>query len=260
MYTLVQGGHALTVPDYHLYANGAHCDHLYGDFAAQATIDFYSDLASQADGTILELACGTGRLAIPLARAGFTVAGMDASRAMLDEARRKSQTEELEIQWVSGDIRDFDLCRLFGLILIPSNSICHILSRPDFEATVACVKRHLHPEGRFVVDAFVPAPELLIDKGNDRLPYGEYETPEGRVVLTHSYQYDWDTQIKRIMTYHASADGHEKTGTLDMRMYYPQELDALLEYNGLRILHKYGGVDRRPFVRDTGQQLIVCSL
>ena len=107
----------------------------------------------------------------------------------------------------------------------------------------------------------MPSPELLVDQGDQRFPFSEYEAPDGsgRVVVTHSYQYEPHSQIKRITTYHTFADGREVAGSLDMRMYYPQELDALLEYNDLRIQHKHGGLDLRPFGRETGQQLIGIS-
>ena len=100
---------------------------------------------------------------------------------------------------------------------------------------------------------FVPAPSLLVDVGDQKLPYG-------RMTVTHSYSYEQHTQIKRITTYHAFPDGRLEQGSLDMRMYYPEELDALLEYNGLLIESKLGSFDLRDFDGSTGQQLIVCSL
>ena len=73
-----------------------------------------------------------------------------------------------------------------------------------------------------------------------------------------AYRYEPDTQIKRITTYHRRPGVPEEvTGALDMRMYFPQELDALLQYNGLRILQKHGGQDGRP---DSPLQVIVSTL
>ena len=247
---------------YQLYASGMHYDSIYERFGPSEEVAFYCDLAVQTGGTILELACGTGRLTVPLAQAGFQVAGIDTADSMLDEAREKATAEGLDLQLANDDIRSFRLEDRFGLVFLPSNAICHLMTRSDFEATISCVKNHLQPDGRFVIDVFVPAAELLVDRGDERLPYSEYEALDGsgHVVLTHCYRYDWHTQIKHIRTYYSFADGHEDAGTLDMRMYYPQELDALLEYNGLCIVDKYGAFDRRPFGPETGQQLIVCSL
>ena len=141
----------MTAPVYHLYANGNHYDQIYNAFSLEPEIAFYRDLAAQTDGPVLELACGTGRVAIPLARAGFQVAGIDVAQAMLDQARKKAAAEDLDVQWIYGDIRNFDLSGRFGLIFIPNNSICHVLTRTDFAAAIACVKKHLHPQGRFVI-------------------------------------------------------------------------------------------------------------
>jgi SAM-dependent methyltransferase len=254
----------VTAPVYELYTNGVHYDWIFGStgFAREPEVDFYGQVAKQGDGSILELACGTGRVAIPLARAGFQVSGIDIAEAMLGQARSKAVAEDLDVDWIIGDIRNFDLGRRFGLIFIPNNSICHMLTRADFSSTITSVKKHLCPEGRFVIDVFVPAPELLVDRGDERLPFSEYDAPDSgdHIVVTHTYRYERDTQIKRIVTYHTFPDGREVAGTLDMRMYYPQELDGLLELNGIRIEQKYGGFDRRPFGSDTGRQLVVCSV
>ena len=132
---------AMTAPIYHLYHSGSHYDRVFGGngFARDAEVSFYRDLAAQVDDTILELACGTGRVAIPLARAGFKVAGIDVAEGMLAQAEVKAAEEDLDIQWSREDIRDFDLNRRFGLIFIPNNSICHVLTREDFANTIAFV-------------------------------------------------------------------------------------------------------------------------
>ena len=83
----------------------------------------------------------------------------------------------------------------------------------------------------------------------------------GRVVIvTHSYTYERHTQIKRITTYHQVGDAEEVASTLDMRMYYPQEFDLLLEYCGLSIEHKYGGYDQSPFGAESPSQVVVCHM
>lgn len=249
----------MSAPNYPLYANGQYYDAIYDTYAGDHVVAFYADLATQAGGEILELACGTGRIAIPLARRGFSVTGIDVADAMLQQARAKSKTEGLQIEWHTGDVRDFDLGKRFGLVFLPSNALCHLLTRNDFESAMACVRRHMDDGARFVVDVFVPAPQLLVDKGDERFPYSEFDTPEGRVVLTGSFHYESHTQVRRNTTYHTYEDGREESGALDMRMYFPQELDALLEYNGLCIESKLSSFDGQPFGDGCGQQLIVCT-
>lgn len=249
----------MTTNPYQLYDDGADYDRLYDPFAGDRQIAFYRDLATRTGGRVLELTCGTGRIAIPLARLGFAVTGVDRAEAMLAEARRKAKAEKADVTWHPADICDFDLGGHFGLILLPSNALCHLLTREDFTSAMRCVRRHLHPDGRFVVNVFVPAPALLGDGGDERFPSGEFDTPEGRVVVTHTYRYEHHTQIRRSRTYYAYPDGREESGDLDMRMYFPQELDALLEYNGLQIEAKYAGFDGTPFGDGSTMQLVVCS-
>src|SRR5215218_8149650 len=79
---------------------------------------FYRDLARKTGGPILELACGTGRLTIPLARDGHEVVGLDASRTMLRAARAKAEAEDLDIAFVQADMRSFDLGQRFPLIIL----------------------------------------------------------------------------------------------------------------------------------------------
>ena len=129
-----------------------------------------------------------------------------------------------------------------------------------FAPCIACVKKHLQPDGRFVVDVFIPKPELLLDKPGERFPCGEFEDPDGRkVAVTHSYVYERDTRIKRITTYPRVDDNEEVAGTLAMRRYYPRELDVLLECNGFSIEHKYGGYGRRLFDARAATQRVACG-
>jgi 2-polyprenyl-3-methyl-5-hydroxy-6-metoxy-1,4-benzoquinol methylase len=91
----------------HIYQDGRHYDQLFS--GANKDFPFWIGQAKKYGGPVLELACGTGRLSIPLARAGFSVTGIDHSEAMLDEAKKKSAEQGVAVEWVSGDIRDFDL-------------------------------------------------------------------------------------------------------------------------------------------------------
>jgi hypothetical protein len=138
-----------------------------------------------------------------------------------------------------------------------------LLTLSDFEASMSAVRRHLTPNGRFVISVFVPKNELLINKPGERYPFSEYEDPNGRgkIIVTESYEYEADTQIKRIKIYQSiPGEETEIEGDLDLRMYFPQELDALLKYNGFVIEHKFGNEDRSKFDKDSEIQLIVCRM
>jgi SAM-dependent methyltransferase len=249
---------------YRIYQDGRHYDRIFPQMSED--MPFWMDVAQKYGGPILELACGTGRVSIALAREGFHATGLDLSEGMLAEARRKGAEieKEIEIEWLAGDMRDFELGETFPLIILPANTLGHLLTLEDFEACMSSVKRHLRPGGRFALDMFVPNIELLLDKPGERFPFAEYEDPDGRgtIVITESYVYETDTQIKRITTHHAIPGERnlpEVTGELNLRMYFPQELDALLHYNGFTIEAKYGDLEMSPFGPESERQRIVCG-
>ncbi len=243
-----------------IYRSGTIYDLLYpGDAAATK---FWLDLARTLGDPVLEIMSGTGFIAIPLAQAGHDVTGVELAEPMLVEAQRKSRAAGVDITWVPGDARDFDLGRQFRLILLPSNSICHLLTREDLEGCLASVARHLHPEGRFALSVFVPSPELLTRPPDEEQHFGGYTDPESgeRVVMTHRSRYDSATQIKHNQLLRRVGDGPiEPDGELAMRMYFPQELDALLWCNGFAIERKLGD-DGRPFDARSGMQYFVLKL
>ena len=108
----------------------------------------------------------------------------------------------------------------------------------------------------------MPNPRLLERHVTDELPFTEYSDPDGsgEVVVTHTYEYEPDTQIKRIKTFqHVPGRPEPLAGSLDMRMYFPQELDALLHYNGFEIIHKWGDRKKSPFGSDSTQQIVVTT-
>ena len=98
-------------------------------------VAFYSALAQETGGPVLEIACGTGRVAIPIARQGFAVTGLDVVPAMLDRARFKAEAAGLSVRWVEGDARDFDLdSERFRLIFLTGNAFQAFLTNADQEA------------------------------------------------------------------------------------------------------------------------------
>jgi SAM-dependent methyltransferase len=125
-------------------------------------VDFYVRQARITGGPVLELGAGTGRVAIPLANAGFAVTGLDLSPHMLRIAKRKvaALPPRGRIQFVRGDMRRFSLGRQFRLILIPFRAFQHLLTVEAQKLCLGCVRRHLAPGGRFIVDLFDPRLDL----------------------------------------------------------------------------------------------------
>ena len=190
----------------HLYHDGRRYDQI---FAGTEDLAFWSRLAAQQ---------------------GLRVTGLDNAAAMLAEAERKAVDVGVHVAWIAADMRHFALHETFALIILPANTLCHLLTTADVAACMARVKQHLTPGGRFVIDVFVPRMELLVNRSGERFPFAEYADPDGRgsITVTESYIYEPHTQIKRITTHQQMPDGTEIAGKLNMRMYFPQELDALL--------------------------------
>ncbi len=218
---------------------------------------FTNELKSRGD--VLELAFGTGRIAIPLAQQGIAVTGLDYSKPMLDLARKKAQEKGVRIEWVAGDMRAIDLGRGFGAVLLLYNALWHLHELADVEQFLECVRRHLKPEGVFVLDVLTPSFTYLTRDPKRRYPSSSYVDPKtgGEVHITESYRYEPDTQISRIVRYRGDTD--QVVGGLNLRMYFPRELDALLKYNGLVIQKKYGSWNREPFGPTSNHQLYFCS-
>src|SRR5437868_14285147 len=117
-------------------------------------VAFYTALAQETGGPVLELACGTGRVSIPIARLGIPVTGLDIVPGMLDRARSKSAG--LAARWVEGDARTFSLGEQFGLVFLTGNAFQAFLTRADQEALLGRVHAHLLDECLFAFETRNP--------------------------------------------------------------------------------------------------------
>ena len=247
-----------------LYASARRYDALTGEAEAGEDLDYWERQARLGPGPALELACGTGRLTLPLTERGIETEGLDVSSVMLDRAREKAASRGLDIPWHQADCTAFDLGRRFGTIFLPNNSLGHLLHWRDFVACLTCVRRHLAPGGRFLLDYFNPLLGLLTCAPEERSPVAEFEDPEGEglVTVSESSAYDSASQINHVRWYwrFASHPNEENVTDLPMRVYYPQELDALFALSGFQIEAKYGGYDETLFSSLSRQQLVVATL
>jgi len=240
-----------------IYLDGRHYDRMFG---AHDAIPFLLEQARACCGPVLELACGTGKLLEPIAQAGFAATGVDLSEPMLAEARRNAQAAGTSTRYVHADIRHFSLSDRFAFIFIAKNSICHLLDIDSFDATMARVREHLSKDGRFLIDVYVPSLPLLMVDPAVRQTLTTYDHPDGtgRVVVTHTARYDAITQIKSATTFHQfPGEASEHVGSLTLKMYFPQELQALLRHHGFRILEAYGNYDKSPLTSESPKQIYI---
>jgi len=245
-----------------IYADPLHYD-LLAQMTAPADVPFYRSLVGEHGGPVLELACGTGRVTLPLAQTGVEIWGLDVSAPLLDYARFKAEDETLRPHWVEADMRDFDLGRRFALIIIPYNAFNHLLDRPSVERCLAAARRHLGQGGSLVIDTFNPDPKALGVDPSLRTKILEYIDPTShqRLVLEEQNAYDAARQVNRTTwRYHAPDRRDVRVDELDMRVFFPQELDALLHYGGFEIVSKLGDYDGVAFGPRTPKQLTRCRV
>lgn len=246
-------------------------DYKVGDLIYDASIydglnTFLSDLAfykkwmpKDKNARILELCCGSGRLTIPIAKE-FTICGVDNSNSMLKQARFKAEKEGLEIDFIEADIRTLDLPNQYDLIFIPFNSIHHLYQNQDLFDTLTVVKKHLKKDGLFLLDCYNPNIHYIIEAEKGLNKIAEYKTDDGRAVLIKQIMnYENKTQINRIEWHYFINGQFHSVQNLDMRMYFPQELDTYLKWFGFTIIHKFGNFEEEQFNDKSEKQIFVCK-
>ena len=229
----------------------------------ERAVDFYRAEAGRQAGSVLELGCGTGHKLIPIASDGHPCIGLELSPAMLAEAQRKADERGLAVQWVQGDMRDFDLGRTFDLVLIAANSLLHLHESGDLVSCFRSVRRHLAPGARFVFDVFNPSVQMLAGADGARRTREAlaFEDPErGSIRVDVAETYDAAAQVTRGMWYFsADSEPDYVVLPLEIRSIFPQELPLLLSLGGLRLVERFGDWSGRPFAEDAAIQLCVCE-
>jgi SAM-dependent methyltransferase len=138
-------------------------------------IDWWVRYALASGGPVLELACGTGRVTWPIARAGVEIVGLDIGRGMLRTAEAKRDREPREVsgrvRLVRGDMTDFSLGETFSLAIIPFRAFQSLLTPEAQRSSLTCIRRHLRPGGRLIIDIFDPRLDwILPDRTEPGLP------------------------------------------------------------------------------------------
>ena len=231
-------------------------------------LPYYVREALRTGGPVLELGCGTGRVALALARAGVDVVGVDFSPRMLEAARRNVEaagSPDGSVTLVRGDMRGFEPERVggpFPLALIPFRGFLSLLTVPDQISTLLNVKRHLAPDGELIIDLFVPDPEMLVQEGDTPRHFRDVTDPRtgGRYVLWQQSAYDNYNQIidARIIVERLTASGIvEERRYLDFQIRYIHywEMRHLLAACGYEVLEVLGDFDGAPF-DDTSTEMI----
>jgi SAM-dependent methyltransferase len=235
----------------------------------RADINFYRQLARNrmefAAGTILDLACGSGRLLLPLARDGHGVVGIDRSRKMLAAAARRldrlAPGRRRRCALVRADLRAFAFQRKATLAISAFHSVQHLLSDEDFLRFLHCTRGSLMKGGWLSFDVLPPDPAWLARDPERRWSRTTFRHPstKQRFVYTSNHVYDPATRLLHMRLYYQPIDekgrpaGAERTIRLCHRQFSPDEVRHMLGLAGFRPIEVFGGFDGRPLASDSAQ-------
>lgn len=229
-------------------------------------IDLYLHYAEMQTGPLLELACGTGRLLIPLAAQGYTLVGVDYSQPMLNIARRRAQQEGLEsrITLVQQDMRSLNLGRQFSLAFIALGSFAHLTSRKAQQQALAAIRKHVTTGGTFILDISNADIRYMEHLSGQLLHLGTWTLDDG-TMLTHlispaSSHSDHLLELTHFYDQHRQGGPMNRTiATSYLALIERTEMELLLEQAGFAIKDIYGGYDLNPFSRESPRMVVIAE-
>jgi ubiquinone/menaquinone biosynthesis C-methylase UbiE len=232
-------------------------------------LEFYVDMAKASGGPVLELACGTGRVLLPIAREGISIHGVDNSLPMLNVLQDKLRQELKDVRELvstsHGDIRHFRSNRVYPLVIIPFRPLQHMHTVEDQIAALQTAVFHLESGGTLVFDVFYPKFDSLNSNVGEEFLELEWTSKSDRSKVVRRYlrkesvdkinQNFTATFIFR--TYQDERLVQEETELLRMSYYTYQHLRALFLLTGLEIVEEYGSFEKTPLDNDAQQMIFV---
>ncbi|WP_100372353.1 class I SAM-dependent methyltransferase [Bacillus sp. FJAT-45037] len=227
-------------------------------------LSLLSEWASKGSGPIINLACGTGRTAIPLAKQGFNVMGVDLHRGMLEHARAKSTEAGVSIQWVEQDCTTLDLDVSSHFIYLVGNSFQHFHSNESQDCLLKGVRHHLKDGGVFIFGTRFPSIDELFQPPTEQY-WKTYNDPDLKmnVELSTLSTYDPIKQLQHYTTIrkYKNSEGklvEEKQTKISLRYVFPQEMVRLLSQHGFEIVHSYRNWHKQPLHTKGSEMIYVC--
>jgi SAM-dependent methyltransferase len=218
---------------------GPVADHYDADTAEMPVEPVVDFLLPFAAGGALELAVGTGRIAVPLAERGIRVAGIDLSPDMLAQLKRKTDGIPVAI----GDYAATRVDGTFSLVFIVSNSIINQTSQEGQVATFANAAAHLGPGAHFVVEVGIPRVH----------PLGVFDLSD-----THVGVDEYDAATQRSASHHFTLrDGVWERRSIPFRSVWPSELDLMARLAGMELRERWADWDRSPFTAESTKHVSV---
>ena len=229
-------------------------------------IEFYHGLCRASGGPILEIGVGTGRLALPLAREGMEIVGIDLFEPMLKVA----QQHALDVAPLSGslkliqaDMRSFDLKRQFPVVIIPARTLLLATSEEEQIQTLCCAVQHLAPDGTMAFNLFYPDPEMLADNPDEEFLLEVVEKPDGgRFVLTAKNRFNTSSQLNHGVQIAEELDPkgeilRRQELAVNVRYLYPDQVISLCDRVGLEVIEMWGDFEGADLNEDSDEIVVI---
>lgn len=235
----------------------------YGE--VQEDIDLYRNFVRRTGGPVLELACGTGRVLIPIAQDGYDVTGIDVSRAMLavaDEKARRARVAD-RVELVEADMRSFSVDQRYALAIVAVNSFLHLITTEDRIDALNRIARHLQKDGLLIVDLFNPDPYIFPTFDGRMVHDSTKQVRESgkTVVKFSSTRVDLAKQVLRVTFFYdeVSPEGEVRRTIAPFSLSYlfHNEVGLLLDRAGLHQEAIYGSYDLEPYDSESPRMIVV---
>ncbi|HEX7698671.1 MAG TPA: class I SAM-dependent methyltransferase [Candidatus Acidoferrum sp.] len=233
-------------------------------------VAFYREAVREFGDPVLELGCGTGRIMMALADAGKRITGLDLSERMLERAVKKRAALNKEarerVHLVQGDMARFDLGETFRLVIIPFRPFQHLLEVQQQVDCLDCVRKHLAPGGRLILDVFQTDAERMHDPVHMReMLVTEYATTDGRQVriterVAAFHRAEQRNDVEMIFSIrHRDGRQERMVFAWPLRYFFRYEVEHLLARCGFRVTALYGNFDRTPIRDDSPEMIFVAE-
>jgi SAM-dependent methyltransferase len=228
--------------------------HDYGDIGDES---FYLDAATEADGSVLEGACGTGRLYLELLRHGIDADGFDVSPAMLEMLREKAASEDLTPTVWAADLRSIGADRTYQLVLVPYNSFCNLQGVDDQIAALNALHSVLTPGGRLLFDVYVPRHDVIATSfdewhGGQEFTYdGEPLRGRSRATIADQIEQTYRTE-QELVTPDGDVVVHDE---FVLSHLPPQQVELLARQSPFERWSAWGGFNGEPLTNGDSVQV-----
>jgi cyclopropane fatty-acyl-phospholipid synthase-like methyltransferase len=229
-------------------------------------LDLYRNFAELRNGPLLELACGSGRLLIPLAREGYSITGVDTSEKMLSLARERSQQANLSsrVTLVQQDVSTLQLAQKYSLAFVALGSFAHVTSRKSQQQALAAVRKHLTTGGTFIVDISNADARYMEGLSGQLLHQGTWRRDDG-TLLTHMVS-PASSQSEHLLELTHFYDQHRQGGqvnrtviTTHLYLFERAEMELLLKQAGFVVKDVYGDHDLGPFTLESQRMIFIAE-